>query len=178
MNNILTQIFPFYQCTHMLLHYSSISSNREVSESAAVRSGGGKENRPELGSSVFGWVIYLRCSPPRSEPRSLRFPCFSPRQAARSPCSAPSGPWEYTSAMAARTLGTSSLAGPSTPRIPSVRARLDSLPSSAYLVSSLPCFHGPGNHQTSPRSTTGSERARESGTLLTISYSRQCADRG
>ncbi len=63
-------------------------------------------------------------------------------------------------------------------RILSVRARLDSLPSSAYSVSSPPCFHGPGNHQTSPRSTTGSERARESGTLLTISYSRQCADRG
>ncbi len=82
------------------------------------------------------------------------------------------------SAMAARTLGTSSLAGPSRPRIPCVRARLDSLPSSAYSVSSLPCFHGQGNHQTSPRSTTGSERARESGTQLTISYSRQCADKG
>ncbi len=82
------------------------------------------------------------------------------------------------SAMAARTLGTSSLAGPSTPRIPYIRARLDSLPSSAYSVSSHPCFHGQGNHQTSPRSTTGSERARESGTQLTISYSRQCADRG
>ncbi len=41
-----------------------------------------------------------------------------------------------------------------------------------------PCFHGQGNHQTSPRSTTGSERARESGTQLTISYSRQCADKG
>ncbi len=91
--------------------------------------------------------------------------------------SARSRTWDVRTPMAARTLGTSSLAGPSTPRILFVRARLDSLPSSAYSVSSLPCFHGPGNHQTSPRSTTGSERARESGTLLTISYSRQCADR-
>ncbi len=59
--------------------------------------------------------------------------------------------------MAARTLGTSFLAGPSTPRIPCVRAQLDSLPSSAYSVSSLPCFHGQGNHLTSPWSITGSE---------------------
>ncbi len=110
-------------------------------------------------------------------PRCDRKPLFwvAPRPSARSRT------WDTScepSAMAARTLGTSSLAGPSTPRIPYVRARLDSLPSSAYLVSSLPCFHGQGKHQTFPRSTTGSERARESGTLLTISYSRQCADRG
>ncbi len=80
--------------------------------------------------------------------------------------------------MAARTLGTSFLAGLSTPRIPCVRARLDSLPSSAYSVSSLPCFHGQGNHPTSPRSITGSERARESGMQHTISCSRQCPDKG
>ncbi len=80
--------------------------------------------------------------------------------------------------MTARTLGTSSLAGPSTPRIPCVSARLDSLPSSAYLVSSLPCFPGQGNHLMSPQSITGSERARESGTQHTISCSRQCADKG
>ncbi len=53
---ILTQIFPFYQWTHTLLHYSSISSNREVSESAAVRSGGGKENRARIFCVRLGYI--------------------------------------------------------------------------------------------------------------------------
>ncbi len=39
----------------------------------------------------------------------------------------------------------------------SLRQSRDSLPSSAYSVSSLPCFHGQGNHPTSLRSITGSE---------------------
>ncbi len=33
-----------------------------------------------------GWVMYLRCSPLCSEPRSWHFPCFPPRWAARNPC--------------------------------------------------------------------------------------------
>ncbi len=60
----------------------------------------------------------------------------------------------------------------------SLRQSSTGLPSSAYLVSSLPCFPGQGNHPTSPRSITGSERARESGTQHTISCSRQCTDKG
>ncbi len=41
-----------------------------------------------------------------------------------------------------------------------------------------PLFPWSGEPSDVPASTTGSERARESGMLLTISYSRQCADRG
>ncbi len=66
MNNILTQMFPFYQCTHMLLHYSSISSNREVSESAAVRSGGGKENR-RIFCVRLGYVPKMLSTPFRAQ---------------------------------------------------------------------------------------------------------------
>ncbi len=51
------------------------------------------------------------------------------------------------SATATSTLGTSLLAGPSTPRTPFVNKPLDSLPSSVCLVSSHLCSPGMGNHQ-------------------------------
>ncbi len=72
--------------------------------------------------------------------------------------------------MVTRTLGTSSWAGPSTLRIPYI-SRLPGLPlSNAYSVTSPPSSHGLANHLTYHPLITGSERARGSGTQLTISY--------
>ncbi len=74
------------------------------------------------------------------------------------------------SAMTTSTLGTSSLAGPSTLRIPSGNHLLDSIPSSAYSGTSHPCSPGMGSHRMFLRWTTGSERARGSGTKHTITF--------
>ncbi len=62
------------------------------------------------------------------------------------------------SAAATSTLGTSLLAGPSTPRIPFVNNPLGSLLSSACSVSSHLCSLGTGNHQMYLQWITGSER--------------------
>ncbi len=51
------------------------------------------------------------------------------------------------SAMPTSTLGTSLLAGPSTPRTRFVNKPLDSLPSSACSISSHLCSPGTGNYQ-------------------------------
>ncbi len=67
------------------------------------------------------------------------------------------------SAMAASTLGTSLLAGPSTLRSPFVNNPLDSLPSSACSVSSHLCSPGRENDQMYLQWITGSESARGSG---------------
>ncbi len=52
---------------------------------------------------------------------------------------------------------------------------LDLLPSSAYSATNHRCSPGLKSRQKYQRSTTGSERARGSGTMLTISSNMQCA---
>ncbi len=80
------------------------------------------------------------------------------------------------SATATSSLGTSLLAGQSTPRIPFVNNPLDSLPSSACSVSSHLCSPGAGNHQMYLQWITGSERARGSGTKHTTMFDKLWAD--
>ncbi len=76
------------------------------------------------------------------------------------------------SATATSTLGTSLLAGLSTPRIPFVNNPLDSLPSSACSVSCHLCSPGTGNNQMYLQWITGSERARGSGMKHTTIFDK------
>ncbi len=72
--------------------------------------------------------------------------------------------------MATRTLGTSSWAGPRTRRTLFVSPPRDSLHSSAYSVTSPLSSHGLDSRLMFHLLTTGSERARGSGTQLTTRF--------
>ncbi len=80
--------------------------------------------------------------------------------------------------MATRTLGTSSWAGPRTRRTLFVSPPRDSLHSSAYSVTSPLSSHGLDSCLMFHLLTTGSERARGSGTQLTTRFRRLFAGKG
>ncbi len=81
------------------------------------------------------------------------------------------------SATRTNTAGTVSSHGPSMHRTHSVSTPLVSSPSSVYSVTNPHCSPGMGNHQKFQPWTSGSERARGSGTPHTFSSNRQSGDK-